>query len=443
MTKEKYTSLIDLYLETYGGSEPPECFQRWSIITGLSAILGRRTYFQHGAFNLYPTIYAILVGVPGTRKSTAIKQLKKLTQMAGYHRYAADKTTKEKFLVDLDGTHEDEEEVKPEDKNNFCLDALFTIKADQTPAGADDGGSREIFICSDEFYDFIGSQNIDFISLLGNLWDYTGVFEYKIRHGKKVSIPEPTISLLGGCTFETFSMAFPSAVLGQGFLSRLLMVYSEPTGRKITWPDPPDGTKVGMIAGAMSLPLKMLTRESLRLVPDRDAMETLDKLYRNWEDLPDARLRNYSNRRFSHLLKLTQVCYMARILLHHPEKVLPGVVMEVSKSDIIAANTYLSAIEQNMSKALGEFGRSKNSPAQQAILEFLRDKKDGVSSKELWKVVSRDLEDSRELAKILQGLQMADLICAVDHKWYIVAKRTQFDGFIDLDLLSDTEKRQL
>lgn len=452
---EKYTSLIDLYVDTFGGSEPPECFQRWSIITGLSAVLGRRVFFQHGSFNLYPTMYAIMVGVPGTRKSTAIKQLKKVVKAAGYHHFSADKTTKEKFLVDLDGTHKEEDDKKfgsPKGRrasdDSFCLESLFDGTPESLTAGSDlsedSSAPREAFICADEFYDFIGSQNIDFISLLGNLWDYEGIFEYKTRHGREVLIPEPTISLLGGCTFETFSMAFPAAILGQGFLSRLLMVYAEPTGRKITWPAPPDGTKVGMLSASLSLPLKMLTHESLMLVPSAGAMKTLDELYHSWQDLPDARLRNYSNRRFSHLLKLVQICFMARLLLHHPEKILPSTTLQVESVDVVAANTYLSAIEQNMSKALGEFGRSKNSPVQQTILETLRASSKGLAIEDLWKSVSRDLEDIRQLAGIITGMKAAGIIELVQGQgWFAVGKQAPLGGNVDLGLLSESERKML
>jgi len=450
---EKYTSLIDLYVDTFGGSEPPECFQRWSIITGLSAVLGRRVFFQHGSFNLYPTMYAIMVGVPGTRKSTAIKQLKKVVKGAGYTHFSADKTTKEKFLVDLDGTHKEEDDKKfgsqkgrRASDDSFCLESLFDSTPDALQPGSveDSTTPREAFICADEFYDFIGSQNIDFISLLGNLWDYEGTFEYKTRHGREVLIPEPTISLLGGCTFETFSMAFPAAILGQGFLSRLLMVYAEPTGRKITWPEPPDGTKIGILSGALSLPLKMLSHESLRLTPSEGAMKTLDELYHSWVDLPDARLRNYSNRRFSHLLKLVQICFMARALMHFPERIQPASTMRVESMDVVAANTYLSAIEQNMSKALGEFGRSKNSPVQQTILETLRASSKGLAIEDLWKSVSRDLEDIRQLAGIITGMKAAGIIEHVkDQGWFAVGKQEPLGGNIDLGLLSESERKML
>lgn len=436
---EKYETLIDLYLETYGGSEPPESFQRWCFLTGLSSMLGRRTFFQHGAFNLYPTIYAMMVGVPGTRKSTAIKQLKSLMRQAGYSAFAADKTTKEKFLVDLDGSHDEQELQAKEagEKVNICLDNLFADSYDPD-------APKEIFICADEFYDFMGQQNIDFISLLGNLWDFTGTFEYKIRHGKKVVIPEPTVSLLGGCTFETFSMVFPAAVMGQGFLSRLLMVFAEPTGRKITWPTPPDGTKVGILANSIALPFNLLKPDSLQLVPSASALKLLDELYQDWSDLADPRLRHYSNRRFSHLLKLLQVCFMARMLLHFPDKVVPGRLLEVETCDVIAANTYLSAIEHNMPKALGEFGRSKNSLVQQTILEYLRGCDDAVDLRSIWKVVSRDLDDQRMLSSILMGMAAADLVHFVAGRgWYAVAKRRALEAHVNIELLSESERKQL
>ena len=50
----------------------------------------------------------MLVGASGTRKSTAIKLFKKLIQQAGYDTIAADKTTKEKFILDLSGEQDDD-----------------------------------------------------------------------------------------------------------------------------------------------------------------------------------------------------------------------------------------------------------------------------------------------------------------------------------------------
>ncbi|MFK5283171.1 hypothetical protein ACI3PL_26730, partial [Lacticaseibacillus paracasei] len=81
--------------------------------------------------------------------------------------------------------------------------------ANKTPA--------ESFIAADEFNNFIGLGNTDFISILGELWDYEGVYDYRLKNSKSVFIPYPTISILGGNTPTGFSQAFPPESIGQGF----------------------------------------------------------------------------------------------------------------------------------------------------------------------------------------------------------------------------------
>jgi len=49
----------------------------------------------------FPISTFMLIGEAGARKSTSIKLVKKLLGASGYTDFSANKTTKEKFLVDL------------------------------------------------------------------------------------------------------------------------------------------------------------------------------------------------------------------------------------------------------------------------------------------------------------------------------------------------------
>ncbi len=92
---------IQKYLEYTSETECPTFFHRWTAITTLSAWLGRQIHFNHGHFTLYPNLYTMLIGSPGTKKSSAIKIGTKLVKQAGYKTFAAKKTRQEKFLLDL------------------------------------------------------------------------------------------------------------------------------------------------------------------------------------------------------------------------------------------------------------------------------------------------------------------------------------------------------
>ena len=100
--------LFELYFEYVRDTEPPLIYHRWSLIAAVGAFLGRRYYMPFGDGRIFPNQYVMLIGNPGTRKSTAIKTSKKLLSSAGYDMFAAEKTTKEKFLQDLAGMDENE-----------------------------------------------------------------------------------------------------------------------------------------------------------------------------------------------------------------------------------------------------------------------------------------------------------------------------------------------
>src|SRR4051812_8728692 len=100
---EDFFSTYFAYTEA---TEPPITYHRWCAIGTIAALLARNFYIQHGHFRIYPNLYIQLIGDPGSRKSTAIKLIKKLLLASGYDTIAADKTSKEKFLVDLEGSTE-------------------------------------------------------------------------------------------------------------------------------------------------------------------------------------------------------------------------------------------------------------------------------------------------------------------------------------------------
>jgi len=379
------------YLAYTSGTEVPPFFNRWAAITGIGAFLGRSYYFQHGHFTINPNIYCMLIGSPGTRKSTSIKLMRATLKAAGYSTIAADKTTKEKFLLDLAGD------------TTLAGEDLATINIF---GEGNESDTSEILIAADEFNDFIGLGNHDFISLLGNLWDYSGVYESRIKNGKSVSVPNPTISIIGGNTPTGFSLAFPPEILGQGFFSRLLLVYGEPTGRRITFPAAPDKEVIAALVQSLATIRKTCVGPAT-LTPR--ATYLLDKIYTNPVPMEDVRFESYANRRFSHLLKLCLIVSAARYS------------KEIGERDVVYANTILSHTEHLMPKALGEFGKARNSEVVHKIMQVLDSTHCVMTISDLWKYVIQDLERIQDLADILRNLAMADKI--QQHKGGFLPKR--------------------
>lgn len=392
---------ITQYLSYIGETEAPIFYHRWCCLSMIGAYLGRQYHFKLGHFEIYPNSYVMLVGTPGTRKSTAIKIMKKVLTGAGYDKISADRSTKEKFLLDLAG----------EDSEKSIDDIL------DSNLWGDSKDPSEMYIACDEFNDFIGNGNVEFISLLGTFWDYTGApYENRIKNGKSVSINDPTVSILGGNTPVSFARAFPPEILGQGFFSRLLLIHGEPTGKRITFPVPPEqSATVEIIKELQRIKSTSLGRATLTPV----AQKLLDKIYKSWKGVDDVRFDSYSNRRFTHLLKLCLIISAARF------------ATSITEADVLYASTILTHTEHLMPKAMGEFGKSKNSDISHKILQILDSAYVPVPQLELWTKVHNDLESLKDLSTI-----MGNLIQAGKVQWEL---NSNPPGFLSKKKLIDTK----
>lgn len=388
-------------------------------------------------------MYVMLIGNPGTRKSTAIKMARRVISSAGYTTFAAERTTKEKFLLDLEGETDENAYQgngsgnggKRGSKHVTASDVLRDLKLVN---GEDehDGIPREIFITADEFNEFAGTGNLDFLSTLGALWDWddeTATYKQRFKNSKSISIFQPTITLLGGNTHTSFKLAFPEQAIGQGFLSRLVLVHSEPSGRKITFPPKPPEQIVVAIGERLTDIKRSVSGECELTMGARTA---LDVIYKTWAELDDYRLKAYSTRRFTHLIKLCLVCAAMRA-----SRIL-------DTRDVTLANTILTYTENAMPKALGEFGKSRDSDAAHNIMTALYEAANGqnprpLSMEDIWKVVSRDLEKRERLGDVMGNLTHAGKIQMVPEKkgyFFPVVKTIPVGNtvkYVDLSLLKE------
>ncbi len=355
------------------------------------------------------------MGSPGTRKSTAIKVAASFIRKAGYTSVAAERTTKEKFLMDLAGVASEHD--GPSEPDDLMEMNLF----------GEQEGDAEILIAADEFNIFVGNGNIEFLSLLGGLWDYDGVFEDKKKNSKSFKITNPTVSILAGNTPVGFSLAFPPEAIGQGIFSRLILVHGEPTGTKITFPSPPSiESTAALVAAFQEMRATAIGKATL----SADAHFALDSIYKSITGPADVRFESYTNRRFTHLLKLCLICSASSFRN----------IIELE--DVIYANTILTHTEHTMPKALGEFGKAKHSDVAHKVLQFLESKNAVVTVKELWKQVHNDMEDIRQLRDMLGNLTIADKIISANGGF--LARRKVLEEasskWVDFSLLHPDER---
>lgn len=360
-----------------GVSEPPAIFHRWTCASIIGALLGRQAYLPFGHSSIFPNQFIMFMGAPGTRKSTAINIGKKLLSAAGYSRYAADKTSKERFLMDM----------RQYDENSMLDAADLEMLTLDEPA--------EIYVVAEEFTDFVGNNNMEFITMLTKLWDCPAEYINPKIHGASVTVDEPTVNILGGNTVQGFALAFPAEALGNGFLSRLIFVHGDTSGRKVTFPAVPDPIIIAQLAQHLK-DIKEVVKGEFTLGVEERAL--CERLYVEYTDVDDVRFKHYGSRRFTHLLKLSMILAASDL------------TMTITITHLLRANTMLAYAERHMPKALGEFGKSKYSDVSNQILDHLNKATKPVNINALWKVVAKDLTKLSELGDIVKNLIGADKI---------------------------------
>lgn len=362
--------------------EAPAIFHRWTLASIIGALLGRQFYLPFGKGKIYPNQYIMLMGPPGTGKGVCMGIGKGILQGSGYTRFSASRSSPERFLKDM---------------KKFDVDPNSEI-ADLEAMVLD--GPSETYIFAPEFVDFIGQGDNNFVGLITNLWDNLDVYTHPKLHGVSVTVDAPTINLLGGCTAQTFALAFPPEVIGTGFLARLLLIHSDPTG-KMLWPDLEDPLQKAEMVLLLKDIREQIKGEALFLEESKGLLLDIRK---NCIAIDDSRFAHYQTRRHVHLMKLAMIIAACDLS------------MAIKPIHILRANTMLVSAEKLMPKALGEFGKNKNSETANDILSFLSNRNEPATMQMLFKQVSRSVRNLPELTEIMHNLMHADKVQTITMK---------------------------
>lgn len=418
------------YLNEYNKeTECPRRYHQWCYLSAIASMLGRNAWLEFGHRNMYPNMFIMLIGSPAARKNTAMNSSVDIIRLLDAINIAQGRTSKEKFLLDLSG-HKDDTGTKHSaeaqlggskggaaivSKNLFDMDLAELDDVDEP---------HETLIAADEFTNFVGAGNYEFISLLGELWDNPPIYDVRVKNSKSYKISKPCINILGGNTPVGFATAFPPEMIGQGFISRLIVVYGERTKVQITWPEPPNIALREALAQHF-MRIRMTVTGAVTVDKKGAAYEALDWIYKNWKALDDQRFASYSGRRFSHLLKLC--------MLFAADSYRNILTLD----DVVAANTILTLTEHDMPRALGEFGRSRYSDVSNKILDYVAGCEVPPTIGKIWEHVSTDLEKQLALTDIITGLVRAQKLQSIKGGGFLpIRKPIQLDGkFFNLELI--------
>ena len=406
---ELHNEFLKMYLNYVEDTESPRLFHLWAALSGAGACLGRRMVFPFGIADIYGSQFILLVGPPGARKSTAIKIIERRLRAATSLRFAPSDTggKYQGLITAMVGSLESNDEI--EDMLN--ADAMTMI--DQVGAMQVQIDSRDahvMYVCASEFTTFVGQNSMDMITFLGKAWDGED-YDYQLKSSQAI-LENPLLSLIGGTTPSNIATSLPPESVGQGFTSRIIMVYANEKYKKVARPKRLCSTKEQLIDKTFNYIFYEMSGEF------KEEDETvLDGLYEDEIKIADPRFIYYCERRHTHLIKLC----MALAALRKSDT--------ITLKDIADAQLILKHTEIYMPEALGEFGLSPLSQSKQKLLEFLRHAKGAVSLNILQVVMSNDMKRidfHNTLSELINAKKIARTKDAAGKDAYIyVSERTK------------------
>lgn len=278
---------IDAFISFTKNKASPEIFRKWAAIYAVGAALERRVWVKTKNSFTYPNLYVILVAPPGVGKSVAIESVEPIMHSLEDHYFGASSLTKAALIDELkDATRRFVRPAETPPIIQFNSLALF---------------SSELGVLIPEY-------ERDFMATLTDLWDCFSYKERRRTKDLKITIEHTQLNMLAACTPNYLMTTLPEGAWDQGFLSRVMLVYS---GEIILGDMFAEEATEDAEARALRLRLKELGHQDF--YGQMHFTEEAKRFYSNWylngqEPRPEhPKLANYSTRRPRHLLKLCMI----------------------------------------------------------------------------------------------------------------------------------------
>ena len=277
---------IERYMKLVENTEPALLYHEWTAVMTLAACLKRKCWIRWGlAETLYPNIYTILVGPPGSRKGTAMKVGLSFLKSLGV-RVAPSSVTREALIRLLAGTTEQE-----------------------TTQDGDHISHASLTIWSPEWSVFLGGrENIQQITDLIDWYDCGDVWDYVTKHEGEDTLQGVWVNMFGATTPTTIKSVLPMEAVGAGLASRIIFVYANGPAKRVPAPfETPEMTALWTELFNELTDIHALNGEFKLTVSASD-------FYTNWylkmestnPDLPPT-FEGYLNRRQTHLRKIAMI----------------------------------------------------------------------------------------------------------------------------------------
>lgn len=331
---------VDTYVAFTDERPSPEIFRKWSAITTLGGALEKRVWTQTKAGSQFANLYTMLVAPPGVGKSQAINPAEAILKATKKFTIAPNSVTKASYIDAL--ARAQQMRLLPDKTTTLTYHSLFVFAA--------------------ELGVFISAHDLDFLSVINELFDHKASYREERRHSLKdpIVIPNPMTTLLIGSQPGFLATLLPDAAWTMGWTSRMLMVYSASM---------PDVPLFGEYKNVSALETKLVAKLSDchdyfgEMKWDAKAIAEMERWRKDkWGPVPDhPKLANYVPRRGTiFTVKLAMIAAMSR-----------GEELAIRLQDVERARGWLLEIEELMPQIFRDMIMKSDDQVIEETFQFL------------------------------------------------------------------------
>lgn len=334
------------FLDITSPLESPFEYFQWSGLSTIAATAQRKIYMESQAFFAFPNMYIVLVGPPGSKKSTAIRAGRKLLQKVPGINLSSDAPS-------VAGLMQEFTEIAGVQKDHQSLNAFIS-----------------------EFGSLFENATETMTGFLTAIYDGDSDYIKRTRIGGKEHIPFPWLNLLAGTTPTWLGDNLRKSAVEGGLVARTLYIYSEEIILKNPFPKYSKEIKqveeylVNDLAHISVLNGEFEFEGGEGVIVDGECVGGGEawKWYAMWyldrERFPrisDNRTAGYFVRKPIHLLKVAMSVSLAK-----------GDSMRLSVDDLQVALAFLDRIEPGMSRAFSAVGGNMYATETERVERLIR-----------------------------------------------------------------------